>query len=225
MMTSIASSVARAHHLGGANAGIHADDQLHACARGRLHHFGPHAVAVPQPVRHVKICDAAGQFDGLVQDDDGGGAVHVVIAVDQDLFAVADGARKRARPRRPCRAGRADRAGRRARGAESWRAAAGSPNPRPQAHGGGHADAAAPRPAPPTSLRVRFGEQPAGWLGMPVSCSRSTRPASRRRRRSSRRQVHGDFFADAQELLVPVGPHFVDVHARRDDRRPVRASR
>ena len=33
-MTSMPSSLARAHHFGGADAGIHADDQLHALGRG-----------------------------------------------------------------------------------------------------------------------------------------------------------------------------------------------
>ena len=72
------------HHFGGADAGIHADDQLHALFGGGLHYFGPHAVAVFQTVRHVIRGDAAGQFDGLGEQHDDGGAVHVVIAVDQD---------------------------------------------------------------------------------------------------------------------------------------------
>ena len=43
---------------------------LTPCAGGGFHHFGPHAVAVLQAVRHVIGGDAAGQFDGLRQEDD-----------------------------------------------------------------------------------------------------------------------------------------------------------
>ena len=85
--------VGAAHHFGGADAGIHADDQLHALFGGGLHHFAAHAVAVLQTVRHVIGGDAAGQFEGLGEQHHAGGAVHVVIAVDQDALALANGAR------------------------------------------------------------------------------------------------------------------------------------
>ena len=85
--------VGAAHDFGGADAGIHADDQLHALFGGGLHYFGTHAVAVLQAVRHVIGGDAAGQFEGLGKQHDAGSAIHVVIAVDQDALALADGAR------------------------------------------------------------------------------------------------------------------------------------
>ena len=85
--------VGAAHHFGGADAGVHADNQLHSLFGGGFHHFGPHAVAVLQAVRHMIGGDAAGQFEGLGQEHDAGGAVHVVVAVNQDALAFADRAR------------------------------------------------------------------------------------------------------------------------------------
>ena len=60
-------------------------------AAAALHHFGAHAVAILEAVRNVVAGGAAGQLDGLGQKHHGGGAVHVVVAVDQDLLPVADG--------------------------------------------------------------------------------------------------------------------------------------
>ena len=85
--------VGAAHHFGGADAGIHADNQLHPLFGGGLHHFAPHAVAVLQAVRHVIRGGAAGEFEGLGEEHHAGGAVDVVVAVDQDALALADGAR------------------------------------------------------------------------------------------------------------------------------------
>ncbi len=111
--------VGAAHHFGGADAGIHADDQLDAlCGRG-LHHFRAHAVAVLQTVRHVIAGDAAGELDGLREQHHGGGAVHVVVAVDQDLLAVRGWRARCVRWPPACRAWRADRAVLRRRDGES----------------------------------------------------------------------------------------------------------
>src|SRR6476646_2030298 len=84
--------VGAAHDFGGADAGIHADDQLHSLFGGSFHHFGAHAVAVLQTVGHVIGGDAAGQFEGFGEQHHAGSSVHVVIAVDQDALAFADGA-------------------------------------------------------------------------------------------------------------------------------------
>ena len=63
-------------------------------ARGLLHHFRPHAVAVLEPVGHVKIGATAGELDGRFENHHRRGAIHVVIAVDQDFFAIPNGSAK-----------------------------------------------------------------------------------------------------------------------------------
>jgi hypothetical protein len=85
--------VGAAYHLRGADPGVHADDQLHPLLGRGFHHFGAHAVAVFQAVRHMIRGDTAGQFEGLGEQHHAGSAVHVVVAVDQDPLALADGAR------------------------------------------------------------------------------------------------------------------------------------
>ena len=42
-------------------------------------------------MRHVKLGVTAGKLDGGLQNDDGDGSIHVVVAVDQDLLAAGDG--------------------------------------------------------------------------------------------------------------------------------------
>ena len=90
-MTSMPRCVRFAHHFGSSNAGIHADDQCDAHGRGALDHIGAHAVAVLQTMRNMKAGFTAGHLDGFLQNDDGDCAVHVVVAVDQNLFFGLDG--------------------------------------------------------------------------------------------------------------------------------------
>ncbi len=75
----------------GANAHVHADDQPDAGGRGALDDVVAHVVAVANAVRDMEVGGAAAEFDGSLQDDDGGGAVHVVVAVDEDGFFALDG--------------------------------------------------------------------------------------------------------------------------------------
>ena len=58
---------------------------------GALDHLRAHAVPVLQPVRNVKASFAARQLDGFLQNDDRDGAVHVVVAIDQDFLFGFDG--------------------------------------------------------------------------------------------------------------------------------------
>ena len=74
----------------GANPCVHADDQPNAGCRGRLDHVVLHAVAFADAVGHVEVGRAAAQFDRRLQNDDGSGAVHVVVAVNQDAFLAFD---------------------------------------------------------------------------------------------------------------------------------------
>ena len=83
---------ARGFGLGkGAHAGVDGDDQAHALGVGRFQHARLQAVALAQPVGHVKARHAAEHLDGRLEQDDGGGAVHVVVAVEQHRLAVRDG--------------------------------------------------------------------------------------------------------------------------------------
>jgi hypothetical protein len=79
------------HHFGGANARIHADNQRDALGRGGFDHFRPHAIAILQPVGNVGVHIAAGQPDGGGEKHHGHGAVHIVVAVDENFFVGTDG--------------------------------------------------------------------------------------------------------------------------------------
>ena len=152
------------HHFRGANARIHADDQLDALGGRLLHHVGAHPVAVPQAVRNEEGRSAAGHLDGFLQDDDRGGAVHIVIAVDQDLLAAAMARASRATasvmPRSSPGACRSASEGcRKRRAAIGIAYFAGQQNAR-----GGQADAQG-RGQSVGLLRVGFGNQPAGRNG------------------------------------------------------------
>ncbi len=83
-----------ANHFGRPNARIHADDERHAAPGSRFHHLGPHPVAVLEPIRYVEISRPPGELDGALENHHRCRPVHVVIAIDQDFFAIADGAAK-----------------------------------------------------------------------------------------------------------------------------------
>ena len=74
----------------GADAHVHADDELDAGGGGALDDVVAHVVAVADAVRNMKVSRAAAQLNRGFEDDDRGGAVDVVVAIDQDLFFVLD---------------------------------------------------------------------------------------------------------------------------------------
>ena len=80
----------------GADAGVYADDETDAGGGGLSQDAGLHAVAFAQAVGDV-VGDDGGSvfggdpFDGGLEQDGGGGSVDVVVAVDEDGFAGADG--------------------------------------------------------------------------------------------------------------------------------------
>ena len=75
----------------GANAGIHADDQTYVSGGGLLNDVALHAVSVFDAVGHVKISRAAADLNRGLQDYDSQGAIHIVVAVNQDGFFARDG--------------------------------------------------------------------------------------------------------------------------------------
>ena len=74
-----------------AYAGVDADDQAYALARGCGEHLRLHAVAFAQPVGHVEIHLAAEHLDGRLEQHDGRGAIHVIVAIDEDVLPPGDG--------------------------------------------------------------------------------------------------------------------------------------
>ena len=71
----------------GADAGVDADDEADTFAGGDFEDLVAHAVAFAQAVRDVEADFAAAAFDGGFEQDDGGGAIYVVVAVDEDRLA------------------------------------------------------------------------------------------------------------------------------------------
>ncbi len=90
-----------------ANAGVHADHQAEAPGRRLLNHRHAHAVTIGQAVGNVSFDFRPQHAQGGEQHHHGHGAIHVVVAVDQDFLALFDGpaqARHRlAHPRHPFR--------------------------------------------------------------------------------------------------------------------------
>ena len=108
----VQAEAARGFRFGkGAHAGIDRDDEAHAVGIRRFKHARLQAVALAQPVGHVKAHHAAQHFDGGLQQHHGGGAVHVVVAVEQNRLARRDGALHALHGRHPFPASAKDRGG------------------------------------------------------------------------------------------------------------------
>ena len=73
-----------------ANTRIHADDKGHTFRGSTIDHFGPHTIAVAHAVRHKEIGGSTGKIESLLQDDDGGCAVDIIVAIEQDFFFTLD---------------------------------------------------------------------------------------------------------------------------------------
>src|SRR6185312_13924843 len=80
------------------DAHVHADDEPDA-RRGRLlDDVVAHVVAVADAVRNMEFRRTAAELDGGLEDDDCGGAIDIVVAVDEDrlLFSMAPAIRSTA---------------------------------------------------------------------------------------------------------------------------------
>ena len=119
-----------AHRLDAGDAAVDGDDELHvALDEHAVEHFHLQAVAVDEPVRHDEArVRAEGAEDGL-QHDDGGDAVDVVVAVDDDRPRRPAPRARSARTRGPSRGSSRDRADRRS---PARRSAGTTPRPRPR---------------------------------------------------------------------------------------------
>ena len=86
-----ADAARRFRRLKGADTGIHADDDFYAASRGPFDHVIFNAVAFLDPVRDMKVSRAATKLNRGLQDDDSGGSVHVIVAINQRCLPVGDG--------------------------------------------------------------------------------------------------------------------------------------
>src|SRR5437867_1840084 len=74
----------------GTSAGIYANHQSNACGCGAFDHVTAQVVAFADAMRDVKIRCAAAKFNRSFENYDGGGAVNVVIAVNEDSLLALD---------------------------------------------------------------------------------------------------------------------------------------
>ncbi len=79
-------------HLVLTNAGVHADDHAEALGRSLFNHRHAHAVAIGKPVRNVSLHIAAQHPQRREQHHHRHGAVHVIVAVNQNFFVLIQSA-------------------------------------------------------------------------------------------------------------------------------------
>ena len=75
----------------GAYTHIHANDEAYTRCRGTLDHVILHAVAVANAMRDMEVRNASAKFYCGFENYDGGGAIHVVVAIDQNWLFTLDG--------------------------------------------------------------------------------------------------------------------------------------
>ncbi len=75
----------------GSHPGVHCDYEARAIGVSLFQHTRLQAVTLAQPVRHVEARDSAEHLDGRLEEDNGGGAVHVIVAVKQHRLTGGDG--------------------------------------------------------------------------------------------------------------------------------------
>src|SRR5450432_2440289 len=73
---------------------IHADHEANTGGRGALDHISAQVVAFADTMRHVKVGRASAKFNRRFQNHDRRGAVHVVVAIDQNPLFALDGSVK-----------------------------------------------------------------------------------------------------------------------------------
>ncbi len=74
-----------------ADSGVDTDHQANALPGDGLQYRRLHAVAISQAVRHMEIHLAAEHLESGLKQDDGRGAIHVIVAVDEDGFLARNG--------------------------------------------------------------------------------------------------------------------------------------
>ncbi len=79
------------HLIYGRNAAVHSDDECGAVLAGILNAFDRNAVALAVSVGNVVVEMRVQFFQKAVHQRNGAGAVHVVVAVEQDFFTFFNG--------------------------------------------------------------------------------------------------------------------------------------
>src|SRR5204862_2695298 len=74
-----------------ANTHIHTDNQADAGGSRALDHVTAQIVAFANAVRNMKFGYSSAHFNRSLQDDDGGGPIHVIVTVDQNSFVPLNG--------------------------------------------------------------------------------------------------------------------------------------
>jgi len=74
----------------GADAGVDADDEANTIGGSALDDIFAQVVALADAMRDMEIGSAAAEFEGGLENDDGGGAIDVVVAVDEHFFFALD---------------------------------------------------------------------------------------------------------------------------------------
>ena len=81
------------HRVHAGDSAVNGDHEAHGLlSQNALQHFEFQAVAVDQTMRNDVRCVGAEEAEDGLKEDDGGDAVDIVIAVDQDRFFVSNGA-------------------------------------------------------------------------------------------------------------------------------------
>ena len=75
----------------GADTHIDADDQPNPCGRSALNNIATHVITFADAVGDVEIASTSAEFDSCLQDNDGHGAVNVVVAINENWFFAVDG--------------------------------------------------------------------------------------------------------------------------------------
>ncbi len=75
----------------GADAHVNADNEANAGGGGALDDIVAHIVAFADAVWDVEVGGSAAEFDCSLKNDDGHGAIDVIVSVDQDRIFAFDG--------------------------------------------------------------------------------------------------------------------------------------
>ena len=86
-----AESLSCSRRIESPDSSINTDDQANVSSGGALDDIIFHAVAFANTVWNMEVSSASTEFDGGLENDNRGGAVNIVVAVNQDAFLAFDG--------------------------------------------------------------------------------------------------------------------------------------
>src|SRR5690349_20281197 len=74
----------------GPNSSIDADHQPHAIGGRPLNDIVLHSIAIANAMRHMEVCASSRDLNGFLENYDRSRAINVIIAIDQNAFAVSN---------------------------------------------------------------------------------------------------------------------------------------